>query len=182
MSSITIKSFKNSLDSRERLIARLLAQPRDLIVTIFLLNTLVNILLQNVASHAFMLIGGWLLAVGLPFVLLLIFGEIVPKYIGIQNNLTISKKTAPTLSLMEKVLYPVRKFIIHVLSPLSHLLFFFLRKDTEISKDELLHVLKKSEEAGVLNYEERELIWGYVNLQYTTVRGNHASSSRNLVL
>lgn len=170
LSSIKVKSFKHSPNFRERLIAKLLAQPRDLLVTIFLLNTLVNILLQNVVSHAFVHIGGWLIAIGLPFVLLLIFGEIVPKYIGIQNNETIAKKTAPALSFLQKTLYPIRKFIIYLLSPLAKTLFFFLKKDSDISLEELQHVLKKSEEAGILNHEERELIWGYVNLQDTTVR------------
>lgn len=125
LSSIKIKSFKNSENFHERLIAQLLAQPRDLLVTIFLLNTLVNILLQNVVSHAFMTRGGWLAAVGLPFALLLIFGEIVPKYIGIQNNLSFSQKAAPTLNLLQNILYPIRKFIIYILSPVSRMLFFF---------------------------------------------------------
>lgn len=170
LSSIKIKSFKNSENYRERLIAQLLAQPRDLIVTIFLLNTLVNILLQNVFSHAFMNAGGWLIAVGMPFVILLIFGEIIPKYIGIQNNINFSKTTAPALNFFQKILYPIRKFIIYILSPISRILFFFLKKDSDISREELQHVLRKSEEAGILNHEERELIWGYVNLQDSTVR------------
>lgn len=170
LSSIKLKSFRNSDHSRERLIARLLAQPRDLLVTLFLLNALVNILLQNVVSHAFVNRGGWVVAVGLPFLLLLIFGEIVPKYIGIQNNLNFSKKNAPALSFLEKILYPIRKFIIVILSPISRFFFFFLKKDAEISRDELHHVLRKSEEAGILNLEEKELVWGYVNLQDTTVR------------
>lgn len=170
LSNIKIKNFKQSSDPREKLIAKLLAQPRDLLVTIFFLNTLVNILLQNVVSHAFMQVGGWLIAIGLPFALLLIFGEIVPKYIGIQNNESISKKTAPTLSLFQNILYPIGKFIIYLLSPIAKTLFFFLKKDSDISLEELQHVLKKSEEAGILNHEEMELIWGYVNLQDTTVR------------
>lgn len=170
LSSIKIKSFKNSSNYGERLIAQLLAQPRDLLVTLFLLNTLVNILLQNVFSHAFMNAGGWLVAVGLPFVIILIFGEIVPKYIGIQNNVNFSKSAAHTLSLLQNIIYPIRKFIIYVLSPISRILFFFLKKDADISLEELHHVLSKSEEAGLLNPEERELVWGYVNLQDTTVR------------
>lgn len=169
LSSIRVKSFKSSHDSQVRLIAKLLAQPRDLLVTIFLLNTLVNILLQNVIS-SFLHTGGWLIVVGLPFVLLLIFGEIVPKYIGIKNNFNFAKRSAPTLNFLQNILYPIRKFIIYILSPISRLLFFFLRKDADISRDELQHVLRKSEEAGIVNPEERELVWGYVNLQDTTVR------------
>lgn len=169
LSSIRVKSFKNSQDPRESLIARLLAQPRDLLVTIFLLNTLVNILLQNVISASWHT-GGWLVVVGIPFVLLLVFGEIVPKYIGIKNNLKISKITAPIFNFFQNILYPIRKFIIYLLSPISRFLFFFLKKDADISREELHHVLIKSEEAGLLDFEERELIWGYVNLQDTTVR------------
>jgi putative hemolysin len=170
LSSIKIKSLRNSPRFRERLIAKLMAQPRDLLVTLFLLNTLVNILLQNVISHAFMNNGGWLLVVGLPFVLLLVFGEIIPKYIGIQNNFNFSKRIVPTLAFLQKILYPIRKFIIYILTPISRLMFFFLKKDPDISHDELQHVLKKSQEAGVITHEEQELIWGYVDLQDSSVR------------
>jgi len=170
LSSIKVKSFKSSDNPLERLIAKLLAQPRDLLVTVFFLNTVVNILLQNVVSHAFMNSGGWIMAVGLPFVLLLIFGEIVPKYIGIQNNVKISKLTAPALLFFQKILTPIKNFLILILSPITRTLFFFLKEDPDISRDELQHVLRNSEEEGVLNHEERELIWGYVNLQDTTVR------------
>lgn len=110
------------------------------------------------------------MAVGMPFVLLLIFGEIIPKYIGIQNNVNFSKATAPALNFFQKILYPIRKFIIYILSPISRILFFFLKKDSDISREELQHVLRKSEEAGILDHEERELIWGYVNLQDSIVR------------
>ncbi|MBS4165287.1 UPF0053 protein [Neochlamydia sp. AcF65] len=170
LSSTRVKSFKNSEDSRERLISRLLAQPRELLITVFLLNTIVNILLQNVISHAFTNAGGWLMAVGLPFVLLLVFGEIVPKYLGIQNNVKLSKHTAPALASLQRLLYPIKTFIIYILSPISRVFFFFLKKDADISREELHHVLKKSEEAGILNHEERELIGGYLNLQDTNVR------------
>lgn len=170
LSSMKIKSLKNSDNYRERLIAKLLSQPRDLLVTIFLLNTLVNIVLQNVVSHAFMDRAGWLTVIVLPFALLLIFGEIVPKYIGIQNNVSFSKRVAPSLAFLQNIFYPVRKFIIYILSPISRIFFFFLKKDADLSRDELFHVLRKSEEAGVLNYEERQLVWGYVNLQDTIVR------------
>lgn len=170
LSSIKIKSFKNSSNYRECLIAKLLTQPRNLLVTIFLLNTLVNILLQNVVSHVFMNTGGWIVAIGLPFILLLIFGEIVPKYIGIQNNLNFSKKVAPSLAFLEHILTPIRKFILYLVTPITRIFSLFLKKDAEISQEELSHVLRKSTEANLINQEAAELIWGYVNLQDSTVR------------
>ncbi len=49
-------------------------------------------------------------------------------------------------------------------------MFFYLKKEPSISKDELEHVLKKSEEHGVLQPDDAELVWGYLNLQDTTVK------------
>jgi CBS domain containing-hemolysin-like protein len=169
LSSIKVRNFKTSNDYRQRLVAQLLSQPRDLLVTVFLLNTIVNILLQNVVSDTFLAWGGWLMAVGLPFILLLIFGEIVPKYIGIQNNVKFSLYSAPTTQLLHRLLMPVRKLIVAFLTPITKI-FSFLKKDAGISKEEMEHVLNESQEAGILNAEERELITGYLNLQDSTVR------------
>ena len=89
LSSAKIKAFRAEEDPRKRLIASLLQHPRDLLVTVFMVNTLVNILLQNVASHMFGTYASWLLKVGFPLILTLVFGEIIPKYLGMQNNISI---------------------------------------------------------------------------------------------
>lgn len=170
LSSIKIKSYEKNKDPRKRLIAQLVLQPRDLLVTVFMLNTIVNILLQNVASHMFGSEAGWELSIGVPLVLTLLFGEIIPKYIGIQNNVTISYYVAPVINFLQNVLTPVRKLVIRITLPISRVLFFFLKKEKSISKDELQHVIKKSEEQGVLQREEAELVWGYLNLQNATVK------------
>jgi CBS domain containing-hemolysin-like protein len=53
---------------------------------------------------------------------------------------------------------------------LSRILFFFLRKEDEISIDELQHALRTSRKLGVLNEEEAELVRGYLLLQESTVK------------
>lgn len=170
LSSMQIKAYRFSHDSRKRLIAKLLLQPRDLIVTIFMINTLINILLQNVASHMFGEGANWGLKVGVPLILMLLFGEIIPKYIGIQNNISLSYFVAPIINFLQNLLSPLRKFIIAVTVPISRVMFFFLKKEQSISTEELQHVLKKSEEHGVLSPDEAELVWGVLNLQDATVK------------
>lgn len=170
LSSTRVKTYQHSLDNKKRLIAKLLSHPRDLLVTIFMLNTLVNILIQNVASSMFGKSAGWDLKIGVPFLLTLIFGEIVPKYIGIQNNVLIANLTAPIIYVLQLSLTPIRKWIVSITEPISRLLFFFLKKEKNISKDELEHVLKQSEESGVLNKEEAFLARGYLNLQNLTIK------------
>src|ERR1700733_12511942 len=70
--SAKVKSYRRDSNPRKRLIASLLAQPRDLLVTVFILNTLINILLQNVASSMFGIHSSWILRVGVPLLITLI--------------------------------------------------------------------------------------------------------------
>ncbi len=170
LSSSKIKAYQVNANPRKRLIANLVLEPRTLLVTIFMLNTLVNILIQNTASHMFGQAANWALKVGVPFVLMLLFGEIIPKYIGLQNNVQLSHMVAPLINALQNILSPLRKMIIDITVPVSRALFFFLQKEESISKEELKHVLKTSQEHGVLHHDEAELVWGYLKLQDATVK------------
>lgn len=165
-----IKAYQASRTARHRLIAQLVLEPRNLLVTVFMLNTLVNILIQNTTSHMFGQEANWLLKVGVPFVLMLVLGEIIPKNIGLQNNVKIANAVAPSINFMQNFISPVRALIVNITAPISRVLFFYLKKDESISKEEMKHVLKTSEECGVLQPEEAELISGYLALQDATVK------------
>lgn len=165
-----VKSFQVDRDPRKRKIAKLLLHPRELLVTIFMLNTLINILLQNVSSSLFGDFASWIYTVGVPLVLTLIFGEIIPKYVGLQNNFAFSYWVAPTIDFLQDLLKPIRQCAIAITTPISRFLFFFLKKEPEISKDELQHILKTSEEHGIFDASEGELISGYLQLQDSLVR------------
>ncbi len=165
-----IKTYQNDSDPRRRLISNLVLHPRDLLVTIFMLNTLVNILLQNVTSSAFGALAGWSLKVGVPLGLTLVFGEIIPKYIGLQNNAALAYHIAPLINLLQNLLKPIRQATIAITAPISRLLFFYLKREPEISKEELQHILKTSQEHGVFNADEGELMSGYLQLQDASVK------------
>lgn len=164
-----VKLFAQDKDPKKKLISRLLAHPRDLLVTVFMINTAVNIVLQNVASDLFKA-NSWSLKVGVPLLFTLIFGEIIPKYIGLQNNISLSMKVAPTVEKLQNALRPIRTFIIYITAPISKLLFFFLRKENSITKAEIEHALQTSLKHGVLSKEEAELVAGYLNLQDLSVK------------
>jgi putative hemolysin len=165
-----IKAYANDPNERRRLISQLLQKPKDLLVTVFMLNTLVNILLQNVASHMFGNLASWALKVGVPLVVTLFFGEIIPKYLGMQHNVGISEAVAPLINKLQNLLKPIRQAIITVTYPVSRMLFFSLHKEENISRDELRHVLKTSEELEVLHKDEAELVCGYIDLQDVLVK------------
>lgn len=164
-----VNAFSASKDWRKQTIAHLLKKPRDLLVTVFMMNVLTNILFQNVLSSMFGPEGSWMYKVVLPFVILLTLGEIIPKYIGMQQNVKIAQQTAPIINFFQNLLAPIRRVTVAVTAPISHALFFYLKKEDSISRDELKHALSKSEELGVLQKDESELVWGYLDLQEDSV-------------
>ncbi|MFA6916762.1 MAG: hemolysin family protein [Parachlamydiales bacterium] len=161
---LKVHTFSQSTDSRQRRVAELLNSPRDLLVTIFILNTLVNILIQNIASHIFRFTPGWTFKVGFPLVLTLLLGEIIPKYVSLHYNITIAQAVAPSINFLQNLLSPVRRWTIAITSPISRLLFFFLRKEPGITKEEVEHALKTAHQQKILTDQEIELVQGYVDL------------------
>jgi CBS domain containing-hemolysin-like protein len=170
LSSMKVKVFKQDSDPRKQLVAALLAHPRDLLITLTMLNIAISILLQNVASSLFGDFSGWLLNVGVPLSLTLIFGEVIPKSLALANNEKIAYRVAPFLHFAEKVLLPFGRILTRITHLVSRCMFFFLKKEEEISIDELQHTLRTSKQYGVLNEDEAELVRGYLNLQERTVK------------
>ncbi len=170
LSSMKVKSFKNDPDKRKQLVANLLTSPRDLLVTIIMLNIVINILIQNVTSSIFGDFSGWGFSVGIPLALTLVFGEVVPKSIGMANNAAISYRVAPFLNAAQRFFFPIRKVLTSMTSVVSRIVFFFLKSEEEISFDELQHALKTSRQYGILNEDEAELVRGYLMLQESQVK------------
>ncbi len=170
LSAFTVRNYQNSKDSRKRIIAKLLQNPRELLVTVMMLNVLANILVQNTVASLFGEFSSWFLNVGIPLGLTLIFGEILPKSIALPNNYAISKKIAPVLHFLNQMLKPLQKVLTKLTSYISRFLFFFLKKEPAISPDELKHILKTSKEMGVLKKDEVKLTKGYLNLELSTVK------------
>lgn len=156
---------------RKQEIAKLLAHPRELLVTLMISDIGINVLIQNIASKIFENSPGWLFKVGIPLAITLILGETIPKTIALPNNRKLSYYIAPYVHFLERILGPVRNFTTRITTWLSRFLFFFLRKEKEISEDELKHVVQASHQKGILTLEENKLVNGYLTLAETSVKG-----------
>jgi len=170
LSPLTVKSYRNGTDPRLNLISRLMERPRDVLVTILMLNILANILIQNTVSTLFDPFPIWILKIGVPLVLTLIFGELLPKSLALPNHVQIAIRVAPWIDRAARFLRPIRNPLTKATSGISRFLFFFLREEREISPDELRHVLKTSQERGILMPIESELIDGILDLQNSHVK------------
>ncbi|PIS00421.1 MAG: HlyC/CorC family transporter [Chlamydiae bacterium CG10_big_fil_rev_8_21_14_0_10_35_9] len=170
LSHFTLKSYKSSEDSNKKIIARLLSNPRELLVTLMMLNVLANIMVQNVVSSLFDDLASWFLKVGIPLALTLVFGEVIPKSLALSNNDWISNKVAKPIAFIEIFLGPVRSWLTSLTNYISRFLFFFLKKEKKISAKELEHILKTSKARGILHSDETELASGYLELQEAYVK------------
>jgi len=166
-----IKSFALSTNPKKQLIAKLLKQSTSLLVTIFMLNTIVNVLLQNSASHLFeQFEGGWWLKVGFPLLLVLLFGELIPKYLGLHYNERLAQYCAKTIAFLQKIATPFRVAITSISTSLSRIFFFFLQAEPPLSKEELEHILENSEGKGLVHRDETACILGVLSLEQKQVR------------
>ncbi|NGX62653.1 MAG: Hemolysin C [Candidatus Anoxychlamydiales bacterium] len=170
LSSFTINTYKTDVNKRKRLIAKLLHRPKDLLVTIMMLNIFANILVQNAVSSLFGNISSWALKVGIPLVLTLFFGEVIPKSIALPNNKFISYHLSPFVSFISKIIKPIRIVITKLTSYVSRVMFFFLKKEKPLSIEEIEHVIDKSKEENLLTTDEIDLVKGYLNLHDSNVK------------
>lgn len=170
LSPLTIKSYRSSTNPRLHLIGKLMENPRQVLVTILILNIFANILIQNTVSTIFDNYHSLLLKIGVPLVLTLVLGEVLPKSLALPNHTAISYWVAPWIHWTSKILSVIRDPLTKMTGFLSRFLFFFLREEKEISPDELRHVLKTSEERGILMPVESELIGGTLDLQNSQVK------------
>lgn len=164
LSTMKIRSFEEGEDTKGKLVAKLISRPRNLLVTIIMLNVILGILIQNVVANIFGNFAGWLLNVGVPLGLTLIFGEVIPKSLSLVHNDKVATKVVGIVNRVEKIVSPFRKVIIVITNAISHVMFFFLKKENEVSLDELKVALRTSKKFGFLNTEEAKLIRGYLNL------------------
>ncbi len=170
LSPLTIKTYRTSINARRRLIAQMMEKPRDVLVTILMLNVLANVLVQNFTSTIFDPFPGWALKVAVPLVITLLFGELLPKSFALPYHVAVSDRVAPLIYAVTWALRPIRQPLTQATNFISRLFFPFLKEESEVSPEELRHVLKTSQEGGVLLPIESELMGGALDLQLSVVR------------
>lgn len=139
----------------------LLEKPDEVLTTILIMNNLINILMSSMVTVLMYSLFGSLgvsIATGVVTILVLIFGEITPKSIAIQNAEKIALKVVRIIEVLIFVLKP----LIYIFSKITTLIRKISGSNTEekdiITHAELQTILEVSEETGVLNNSEKEII------------------------
>ncbi len=160
LSSSDLKGYAS--DTKKSRVVKLLSNPHDLLVTLVFCDICANILIQNTAANLFGDYSSWLFKVGVPLIIIVFFGEILPKTLALPFNTQIAYRIAPIIFFLQKILGPLRHFITAITTRISRTLFFFLKQNKETSKEEMHYLLKSSKEAGILDHDEVQWISGYL--------------------
>lgn len=149
-------------------ISHLLERPRDLLVTLLFCDICANIWIQNASANLFS--SSWVIKVLFPLGLTLIGGEILPKTVALAFNVRLAKIVSPIIVTIQQSLGPLRRLITAITTQISNALFFFLKRDEDLSDKEIQYVLQTSEKNGLLNHDEAQLVKGFLSLSEHTIK------------
>jgi gliding motility-associated protein GldE len=163
-------------DRASRRVIRLLERPRALLVSILILNTVVNVgaaVLAAVLTHRLAAVYGWSEAltfvgevIALTFVLLVV-SEITPKLLASRNAVGFARRVSLPLSIAHRPLFPLSAAIARRMQAFHGR---FAASSTRLSGEDVKAMAEIGEAHGSLEEEERELIHSIVEFGETTVR------------
>jgi CBS domain containing-hemolysin-like protein len=167
--------FSLTAEQQERAgsrVQRLIARPRQLLITVLFGNLVVNLLFFAFAArlelpgvqHGAILVGaGALIAV-------LVGGEILPKTIALRGALPLARAAAVPLSGLVAVTGPLRRAITAILDFALRVLGEAWREEPGITGEDLARVLEKSADEGLIDDREASLLSEILELGGTRVR------------
>ena len=169
-----ITSSKNSEIKKDQIIHRMVINPKRLLATILILNNLVNIFIVTISTFATWRIVGSKDSQGLVIVILTVsitvliifFGEIVPKVYANHNNLSFARLTVPMLAVADKVLRPISWFLLTISNVIEKRI---QRKGYNLSVDEIHQALEITADKEVTE-EEKDMLKGIVNFSTLSVK------------
>lgn len=158
--------------------ARLADEKRSLLITLMLGNMVANvsffvvstILLLNLKEHRE--VGAWIMAVLnlMPLLSLIIVGEVMPKLIASRHAMPWTRLTALPLMLAHRGIAPLRLICaVAVIGPLARLIAPHSRPP-DLSSQELAALLELSQQRGVINHDEEQMLQQVLSLSQLKVR------------
>jgi CBS domain containing-hemolysin-like protein len=163
-----------------RRVANLLARPNRLLVTILLGNLTANILISEIVGVWSLKLSaplpyseyiGTLAAIFVTTIILLLFAEIAPKTIAINNAERFSLGAAIPLKAFSNIVYPLIRAILLITDSILRLMGMQKGEtDSVVTEEELKTLIAMSEEEGVLESQERLMIHRIIEFGDTLVR------------
>ncbi len=170
LSPMQIHRIRRHAPKAAKQIELLLASPTDLLSSVLIGNTIVNVAAANlgfvIADH-FLHPYGEAVAIPTMTILLIVFGEVTPKRLAVRQQEILARYYIVPLKVLIWLCTPVHT----VLDWITHSFHEYLTpKRTGLTEQELLTAVDVSHEEGVLNKEERMMVDGIIRLESLQAR------------
>lgn len=163
VSRIRIKAKADNGDKKAIQILELITNSERTITSIVVLNNIVNILLPTISTIVFIQIApqyGVFISTIVMTIVIILFGEIVPKVYGRENSEKYLYRTVTLVNLIINLIYPISIVFIKISGFINQI----LAKDDEEDEDlveveeEILTMIEESSQEGKIDESEEELI------------------------
>ena len=171
-----IEELREAEDAASKRVARLLDSPRTVLVTILIMNTVVNVgaaITAAIMTHEIATANNWspivtvvIEVIVLTFVILVV-SEITPKLIASRQPITFSRRLSGVLVFLHRALLPISALLARSMAAFHGK---FEGLNERISAEDLKTIAEIGEASGTLEQEEKNLIHSIVEFGETSVR------------
>ena len=172
-----VSLFVKSKHKLQKLSARLLNKPKQLLSCLLFGNMTVNVLFYAIASVLTVRIGQQIgagaaaVTAFISFAVLVLFGEILPKSLAYANSRSISIAAALPLVLCLQIFAPLHfVFRVFIVEPILRLLLGPLQPAEPISTGEFKLLIEQVRKRGLITADENKLLGEIVELGFLKVR------------
>lgn len=172
LTSEKIEECAVSDKSKDRLIAKLLRNPKRLLASILIFNNLVNVAMITIATFfTWQLVGkegfwAWFTPTVIVTTVIVFFGEILPKVYANNKSLVFARLTANMLSTVNRIFY----FLAYPLMKFSSIIEKRIEsRGYDISVDQLNEAIELATDEQT-SEEEKDILRGIINFSSLTVK------------
>lgn len=143
------------------MIQRLKENPQRALTTILIGNNIMNVAAAAIATKLALQVfnnNAVAIATGVMTLLLLVFGEIVPKYFAARFNTRMALISAPIIWGLSVAMLPLVKFFQYLLAGFDKLLGVKKAKQPTLTEEELKSIVQMGREEGAIKETERSMI------------------------
>lgn len=176
---LRVRAMAGSTAFLDHQVARLMRQPGELLTSILMANSMVNVLLSVVLAYPVETIFDWFMPGPFAYIsavlfcasLLIFAGEILPKLLVVRNNEAFARIAALPLYVASALLQPLRHGVIHFIGYMFRVTRFSkVRPAPFMTDDEFVSLLSEGEATGAIEKDEREMIQGILKGNDVMVR------------
>ncbi|NQV42925.1 MAG: HlyC/CorC family transporter [Candidatus Marinimicrobia bacterium] len=173
-----LEKLKHDLAPSSKLIVRLLASPKRLLITILTGNTIINVALASMAAlitaemaskSGVNQVLALVIETIILTIVLVILGEITPKVLAMRHSLGFASRIVGSLSIIFKLFSPIAQVVYNLVEKLVTIT-GIQPEENFTSDEEIRELVELGQDQGVIGEEEKEMIHSIIQFGDTQAK------------